>query len=329
MKQKILKGKNPTELEENIEPSTCTPSEENNFEQNNNIEIDIPEELQRELEEKWNENFRKYSETNIPQRNYQTKFHAAMTDQEWALINIIVERKIRELELNGEVTLWDINVAHYATAITVISWKGNLREHKKWKEPSKPGWLVQAETRIAAMRRKLSFIDCIIKCKTEYQFSKQQREIERKLKHWYGNTRMGTLLFRKNELLHDVKVETEKMRRRKVFSERRRINNIFSSNPKAVYRGFRKTAESEISNPPNKEEIENFWGGIWHKEKEHNRSADWLPNLRDNYCKDAKSKKYKITPTIFKNVLGKMKNNSAPGTDLVVPLWIKKISALH
>ena len=164
----------------------------------------------------------------------------------------------------------------------------------------------------------------IVQCKTKNQFSQHQREIERKLKHWYGNTRAGTLLFRKSELIHDLKVETEKMRRRKTFLERRRINNTFNSNPKAIYRGFRKTAEIDINNPPRKEEIENFWGGIWHKEKKDNRSADWLPHFKDNYCKDAESKKYKITPTIFKEVIGKMKNNSAPGADLVVPLWRKK-----
>ena len=88
----------------------------------------------------WWQNFRKYSETNISQRNYQTKFHAKVTDQEWTLINNIVERKVKELELNGELSLWDINVAHYATAIIVISWKGNLREDTKRIEPSKPGW---------------------------------------------------------------------------------------------------------------------------------------------------------------------------------------------
>ena len=88
-------------------------------------------------------------------------------------------------------------------------------------------------------------------------------------------------------------------------------------------------AEIDINNPPKKEEIEDFWGGIWHKRKEHNRSTDWLPHLKDNCCKDAESKGFKITPTIFKEVMGKMKNNSAPGTDLVVPLWIKKGSAIH
>ena len=105
---------------------------------------------------------------------------------------------------NSGITLWDINVAHYVTTITVVSWKGNLREHTQRKESQIPGWLVQAETRIAAMRKKLSYIDCILKCKENNQFSLHQSEIKRKLKRWYGNTRIGTLEFRQSEMKHDL-----------------------------------------------------------------------------------------------------------------------------
>ena len=174
------------------------------------------------MEEKWNENFRKYSETNIPQRNNQTKLHAKVTDQEWRLINNIVEHRVKELELNGELSLWDIHVAHYTAEIRVISWKGNLREHTKRMEPSKPGRLVQAETGIAGMRRKLSYIDCTIQRKAKNQFSQHQREIERKLiKHWYGSTRVGIPLFRKSELIHDLKVEMEKNAKNKNIFRRK------------------------------------------------------------------------------------------------------------
>ena len=51
-KRESFGGEDPTELEATIEPSTSTPTEEENPEQLNNIELDIPEEIQRELEEK-------------------------------------------------------------------------------------------------------------------------------------------------------------------------------------------------------------------------------------------------------------------------------------
>ena len=101
-------GDDPTELEVNTEPSTLTDSNRIDQEEDNYTEFYIPEEIQRELKEKWNENFETYREINIPQRNYQTKFHASMTDQEWTLIDNIVEHKVQELKNNGGITLWDI-----------------------------------------------------------------------------------------------------------------------------------------------------------------------------------------------------------------------------
>ena len=51
----------------NTEPSTLTDSNRIDQEEDNYIELDIPEEMQQELKEKWNENFDTYRETNIPQ----------------------------------------------------------------------------------------------------------------------------------------------------------------------------------------------------------------------------------------------------------------------
>ena len=60
-------GDDPTELEVNTEPSTLRDSNRINQEEDNYIELDILEEIQQELKEKWNENFDTYRETNIPQ----------------------------------------------------------------------------------------------------------------------------------------------------------------------------------------------------------------------------------------------------------------------
>ena len=88
----------------------------------------IPEGLAPELQEKWNKNFFKYSEMSVSDRNFPTKFHIELSTGEWEVLNRIVDRKVLELQENGGVSLWDINIMHYATAITVISCKGKLRE---------------------------------------------------------------------------------------------------------------------------------------------------------------------------------------------------------
>ena len=71
------------------------------------------------------------------------------------------------------------------------------------------------ESRIGAIRNKLSYIDCVSKYKESNTVSKHQRDIEKKLKHWYGNTRRNTLLFRKTQLKQSLKVESEKNEEKK------------------------------------------------------------------------------------------------------------------
>ena len=119
------------------------------------------------------------------------------------------------------------------------------------------------------------------------------------------------------------------MRRKKVFTERKKINNTFHLNLKKVYRKFRATSEIEVKDAPTKDQIQKCWGDIWQRSKEHNKEAEWLPKLKEEYCSNATAKQYKITPNFFKEVIGKLQNNRAAGKDLVVPLWIKKIYALH
>ena len=61
---------------------------------------------------------------NVSDGNYQTKFHVELSNGEWGIVNRIVDRKVSELQENGGVSLFlDISIMHYATAITVISWK--------------------------------------------------------------------------------------------------------------------------------------------------------------------------------------------------------------
>ena len=92
----------------------------------------------------------------------------------------------------------------------------------------------------------------------EQPISLHQSEIKRNLKRWYGSTRIGTLEFRQSELKHDLKVGTEKMRGRKIFQERRKINFTFNVNPKAIYHGFRKTSEFEMKEGPRKKKSKAF-----------------------------------------------------------------------
>ena len=59
-----------------------------------------------------------------------------------------------------------------------------------------------------------------------------------------------------------------------------RINRLFQVDQKRVYNEFNRQIGSNERDIPNTEESRTFWSGIWIAEKEHNKEADWLSNLK-------------------------------------------------
>ena len=165
------------------------------------------------------------------------------------------------------------------SAITLLEYNGLLRRIVR-KRKEKQGWLIQAESRVEAIRRHLSGIDVVLKCKEKNHFTNKQKKIEKQVRKRFGKATKENLLTKQMELKQDLKCVTEKMRRRKLIDERRMINRRFSSNPKSVYRNFRKKTNIEVQDPPSKANLTQFWGGIWGTDDTHNVNANWL-----EFCK--------------------------------------------
>ena len=96
-----------------------------------------------------------------------------------------------------------------------------------------------------------------------------------------------------------------------------------------MYRKFKSDKSIEIKTPPTEENIRSFWGGIWGTNKEYNTEADWIKLLEKEYCKGTNQKEYRITLPIVNEILKPSANNKAPGRDLIVMYWIKKLTACH
>ena len=79
---------------------------------------------------------------------------------------------------------------------------------------------------------------------------------------------------------------------------------------------------------PNAEESKQFWSNIWDNEKEHERNAEWLRELRaekDNM----KLSDINITTEMIKEQVKKIPSRKSPGPDGVQGYWLKKLPALH
>ena len=118
---------------------------------------------------------------------------------------------------------------------------------------------------------------------------------------------------------------SEKLRRTNVIHQRKTINKTFKFNAKSIYRRFRNEKEMVVDSPPGEDEIHSFWNGIWGKEKTFNRNAVWLEDVQGNYCRTVEKKEYLITKDIVKEVIKGMNNKKAPGNDLVIHIWHKKL----
>ena len=109
------------------------------------------------------------------------------------IVDKLVKDFIEENLQKDGLSLWDLNVICYTSAVTILDNLGRLKTKKNTYTYRKPGWQIQAETRISSLRKKLSLIDVVQKCKSNDSYTKHQRNIERKLKKWYGSTKTEIL----------------------------------------------------------------------------------------------------------------------------------------
>ena len=87
-----------------------------------------------------------------------------------------------------------------------------------------------------------------MKCREENRFTPKQRKIEKKLKKLFGSVRKERLTEMESRLKHDLSVQSKILRDRKAVLERQRINSMFYTNPKNVYREFRKDGKVNVQN---------------------------------------------------------------------------------
>ena len=200
-------------------PTTQEPSQ-----QSEQQEILPPEEEQK-LRDKWEEHFDLFYKENITQRKYQTRVDRHIDSKLLATVDKIVNEKLKVMYESKGVSLWDLNVIYYTSAVTIIEAKGKLREIKNLtKQQNILGWRIQLEQRINSLWRRLSFIDIILKCKEERKYTAHQRKTEYKLRKWYGRTTKENLTRIRTLLKQDLASACEKSRRRKVVNEHQRIN---------------------------------------------------------------------------------------------------------
>ena len=136
------------------------------------------------------------------------------------------------------------------------------------------------------------------------------------------------LKYLKANLKEELKVESLKLRNKKLIQEWRNINRMFKISPKKVYRSLKGECSGPVKEMLTKEETQNFWSSLWGKPVHHNKNAPWLQLLKEEYCVDATQEPYEITDEILDKILSKLANDK-PGRDQVTGLWIKCLKSIR
>ena len=78
----------------------------------------------------------------------------------------------------------------------------------------------------------------------------------------------------------------------------------------------------------NAEESKTFWSGIWSAEKEHNKEAKWLSDLKEKMVK-LEQQNVVINEDKVKKQWRKMQNWKPLGHVGVQRFWIKRLDKMH
>ena len=224
------------------------------------------------------------------------------------------------------LTFWDINVSIYTTAVTIEPELNDLKEINRNINASNtsPRWMIKFEDSINRMRKDIGQIHTLIRCKKSNTFTAHQLSLKHKFQKKYGSTKTRTFIYNLALLKHDLKATCTKFKYSKRKHQRKTLNRSFSKDPKGVYRNFRGT-KINVENLPSKDEVESFWKRIWRKNVTFNKDAPWINDLVVNYCKDAKQNIYSIDLKTLNTVINKINPSKAPGRDLIVGFWYKKL----
>ena len=130
------------------------------------------------------------------------------------------------------------------------------------------------------------------------------------------------------ELKQRILAKAAKISRYEQRIQQYRINRLFKVDQKKVYNKFNGQTGSSNGDIPHAEESRAFWSGIWSVEKEHNKEADWLSDLKEEMVK-LEQQNVVINEDKGKKQCNKMPNWKAPGHDRVQGFWIKRLDKMH
>ena len=205
-----------------------------------------------------------------------------------------------------------------ADQIGLKPFKGNNKETVPW-------WKRRIEGDVKQLRKDVSFLDRIKRNEINETKKRKVKVVMRK----YHVEQKGIKIVIE-ELKQRILAKTAKINRYDQRIQQYRINRLFEIDQKKVYNEL--NGQNNIKSDglvPDANESQQFWSDIWSVEKEHNREAEWLSEMKEKEIPHERQENILIDETKVKKQSKRLPNWKAPGHDGVQGFWIKKFDILH
>ena len=196
-------------------------------------------ELYDTLQRGFEENYKVY-ESIETERTELTTVRKKPNEEELSLINLIAKEYLDKETSSKQLSFEVINSLIYSSAATFKQYLSDTTvKPSNERISTEPKWVVQFTTKINRIRRDIAHIELIQKCKQMNSYTANQKGIRNRSIRKYRNIKEHTLTYHIKCLKQELKATSSCLNHLKKVSERKRINKLFSTNPRSVYRSLK------------------------------------------------------------------------------------------
>ena len=294
---------------------------------------------------------------NYSARMWRTKLKNTPTNESVEIINTVCHKLIETHVNNTDVliNLWLINCIVYSTVVAFLLVNGVknivIKSRSSENLNGEPKWVVKLKGEIKQTRRFISQCDAERKrlTKNGRLTRRTRRNREEMLKCLKDGVTLSctsiTILIEKSK--SKLKRLAKSLKRKLKNAEASKMNREFKTNQKNVYANFKQILdECAVDAEPvykkvkkkasqvfeNAQDVVDFWAGIWEKTDSGNPNAQWISDIEKAFREIVPVTNCNRIPIVYTDIhksIRKKKNWSAPGPDLIVNFWWKKLTATH
>ena len=189
-------------------------------------------------------NYETINRQSINERTFSTKIIKHPSDDVLKVIDRLAKRKLSQIENPNYL---DINVLLYTAAVTTKEYLNDLSKKYTEKTPKAkmPQWITNIKDKMIRLRRTIRHLVVIISCKKTGIFANHQKKLKEKYYKKYENKKLHTLNFKLTALKYNLHAISARLKYQKKRFNQKFINRKFSTNPKAVYRDFKRKVTNE------------------------------------------------------------------------------------